>query len=85
MVWLNAYGAMLPRLDAEDTVRMVNAIAAGFGSMSKEDAARFQRNLDDALSAGTTPQRPRYASLADLARETGLPVERHRPKNKAPK
>lgn len=43
--WVSAYAKMMPRLQAEDTLRLVNATSFAFGSMKEDDAKAYSRSL----------------------------------------
>jgi hypothetical protein len=66
---LRAYAAMLPRLEAEEDIRLVNALAAGSGSLRKHDLQSYLRGLE----RDARPRQPRrVASEAELA---GMGIE----------
>lgn len=68
---LDAYTTMLPRLQAEDDLRLVNAVAAGTGSMSRADLGSFLRERQRAARA----RREAPQTTADLEK-LGVRVER---------
>lgn len=74
---LSAHIKMLPRIEAEETVRLTNAVALAFGSMSKESASAFQRRLQEQMGSsriGATEDRTQAALRA--AADLGVPVKR---------
>lgn len=42
---VNAYAAMMPILEAEEQLTMINNVGVGTGSMKKEDSERIMREL----------------------------------------
>lgn len=77
---MNAYVAMLPRLEAEQTQRMVNALlAAGGHSMRKDLRAAYLRGLEDQANGGRVlerPMRPRPGQLQRLGLRTVIEEKR---------
>ena len=67
---LGAYARMLPRLQAEEELRLIAAVAAGTGAMKKNDQKSYLRRL--ASLAGTPKKRP--TTLAEL-QQMGFRVE----------
>jgi hypothetical protein len=69
--WLNAYARALPRLEAEEELRMVRAFAAPY--MEKPERARYLEELERAIRP---VRRGIYGSQAVRAwfAAAGLPV-----------
>jgi hypothetical protein len=65
-----AYVRMLPRLQAEQALETVSQVAAGTGSMEKDAAKAYLRDLRDEVRAGGREKAPR-ATLGRL-REFGV-------------
>lgn len=64
---------MLPRLEAEESARMANAIAFGFGSMPTERASEYASSLRSVIGG---EEKPRFASPVAAAMAMGIPVKR---------
>lgn len=69
---LHSYIAMLPRVQAEDTLRLMDATGLGSGSFEKNAAQRMISNLRRIVNGGR--RNSRKATTADLAAR-GIRVE----------
>lgn len=64
---LKAYAAMLPRLEAEEQLRRIEAGALAFGGGEKRDRERAIAKLERQAKGPKARQRPKQASASDLA------------------
>ena len=71
---VNAYGVMLPRLQAEEHLALRGAVASGTGSMSKQDDRKFISGLRKIAGRG---EEQKVRTVGDLIR-TGIPVIRRK-------
>jgi len=73
MVLLHAYSVMLPRLEAENDLRMWQALSMGSGWAKSEDVRNYVKGLQKIANGGKAPPRkfqtPRQAALA-----MGIPI-----------
>lgn len=76
---LRAYADMLSRLQAEETLQAVTAVALGTGSLRQHEARRLLSTLTrQARGYQATPARPLVRTAQEAAvlmRLSGLPVE----------
>lgn len=72
---LEAHVAMLPRLQAEEQLRMIGAVGMGFGG--GDDAKRIIRRLE-AMADGDADAKPKFISPAQAAAALGIPIKRGR-------
>jgi hypothetical protein len=67
LVLLNAYAMVMPRLQAEDAMRMAEVVAVGTGNLEKGDSQRVQARWREALEgdrpASRKPPAPDFLAL----------------------
>jgi hypothetical protein len=64
---VRAYLKMLPRLQAEEALATIDAVALGMGAFQPDDARAMIDRLRAVAAPDLPPQRPAPASKADMA------------------
>lgn len=71
--YLEAYAEMLPRIEAEESMRLVNAVSFAFGSMKDSDSRSYADKLNELGGSG---KKQEALTPMQAAQRLGIPILR---------